>query len=205
MRTSTVPVLIKWKSIEVVPRAAVPLVFWKTPALMKMGIAPAPEAALPSKVLINVAPTRLLNTAPLAPVKLPALQRATPGLTNLPPLRVVLPLMVSPSLAMTSALVTVPPAKLSGPATVTGLVPPSVPPDRLTAATGPALLKFRTPPPTFSVVPLTTQPAASVAVPAVTLRVDPVTSKIPLALRVVAPPLSETAPGPVTNEPAAST
>ena len=126
--------------MEVVPAAAVAPVFRKLPALTKMGVAPAPEAALPSKVLLNVAPNRLLSTAPLAPVKLPALHVASPGLTSFPPLSVVLPLIVSPPLAVTSAFVTVPPLRVNGPVTVTGLVPPNVPAVRFTTATEPAVL-----------------------------------------------------------------
>jgi len=61
-------------------------------------------------------------------------------LTNFPPLSVVLPLIVSPPLAVTSAFVTVPPPKVNGPVTVTGLVPPNVPAVRFTAATVPTLL-----------------------------------------------------------------
>src|ERR1019366_5840407 len=131
---------MNWKSMEVVPAAAVAPVFRKLPALTKIGVAPAPEAALPSNVLLNVAPNKLLTTAPLAPVKLPALQVANPGLTSFPPLSVALPLIVSPPLAVTSAFVIVPPLRVNGPVIVTGLVPPSVPPVRFTPATEPALL-----------------------------------------------------------------
>src|ERR1022692_2823071 len=204
--TSTVPVLTNWKSMEVAPEAAVPFVFAKTPALTKVGVAPAPDMALPSKVLINVAPSKLLNTAPLAPIKLPALQMASLGFTNLPPLSVTPPLMFSPPLAVTSELVMVPPPRVSRPVTVIGLVPPSVPPVRFTTATLPELLKFTTllAPLIFRIAPVRLQVEASVAVPAVTLNVEPV-SKAPLAVRVVALPLMLRTPAPVTKELLANT
>jgi hypothetical protein len=78
--------------------------------------------------------------APLAPVKLPALQMAVPGLINFVRLSVTPPLMLIPPLAVTMELVTVPPLKVNGPVTVIGLVPPSVPAVMFTAATVPALL-----------------------------------------------------------------
>ena len=51
----------------------------------------------------------------------------------------------------------------------------------------------------LSVVPVTTQPAASVTAPAVTDKVVPA-SKVPLAASVVAPPLRARLPAPVTKE-----
>src|SRR5258708_15653304 len=148
------------KSMEVVPSGAVAPVFLKLPALMKMEVAPVPAAAMPSKVFSNVAPNRLLITAPFTPVILPALQVAGPELTNLHPFNVVLPLIVSPPLALRSAFETDPPPKVNGPVTVTGLVPPRVPALTPKEAAELAVLKLITPPapPTSSVVPLTQHP-----------------------------------------------
>ena len=56
----------------------------------------------------------------------------------------------------------------------------------------------------LSVAPVTMQPAESVLAPAVILQVEPA-SKVPLAVRVVAPPLRVRTPAPVTWEPAANT
>src|SRR6185312_1675048 len=191
--------------MEVVPKTAVPFVFANVPALTKVGVAPAPDEALPSKVLMNVAPSRLLNTAPLAPIKLPALQIASPGLINFPPLSVTLPLMFNPPSAVTSALVIEPPLRVNRPVTATGLVPPSVPPVRFTPATVPELLKFTRllAPLIFRIALLTSQEGARVTVPAVTLNEEPA-SKVPLAVSVVALPLTLTMPAPVTREPTAS-
>ena len=62
------------------------------------------------------------------------------------------------------------------------------------------------PPPTLIVAPVTMQPGESVPTPEMILKVkvEP-TSKVPLAVRVVAPPLRVRAPAPVTRELAPST
>ena len=197
--------LKNWKSIEVVPRAAVPLVFWKVPALTKIGVRPEPVAILPSKVLMKAAPSKLLMAAPFDPVMLPALQTVVAGLTSRTPLRVVLPWIAIPPLATISLLVMLPPPKVNAPVTVIGLVPPRIPAETFTVATVPALSKTSTLPELVrsSVVPATLQPGASVAVPAARLRVVP-TSKVPLAVRV-APPERLRVPAPVTKEPALRT
>src|SRR5690242_2935554 len=81
-----------------------------------------------------------------------------------------------------------------------GLVPPSVPALTFTAATVPALLKFRIAllPVILIVVPVRLQLGASDAVPEAMLRVVPA-SNGPLAASVAAPPRLKV-PAPVTNE-----
>ncbi len=200
--TSTVPELMNSESMDV-PCNAVPPVLRNTPALMNWGVAPD-TLMLPSKVVVNVALKRLLNTAPLAALKLPALQSAAPGLTSFPPSRVTFPLITRPPLAVTSGLLTVPPPSVRGPATTTGLLPPRSPPERFNTARVLWESNFKLPPPRFKVVPWTMHPAASVALPAVTAKVDPAGSKVPLATSEAAPALTSREPAPVTSDPAAS-
>src|SRR5690348_7839784 len=167
--------------MDVVPKAAVPFVFAKVPALKNVGTLPAPDGAFPSNVLMKVASSRLLNVAPFAPVKLPALQTASPGFTNLPPSSITLPLMVSPPLATTNAFVMEPPLRVKGPVTFTGLVPPSVPAARFNSPTELGLLKLTMPPTTLRVVPVTLQLPESVVAPEIMFNVEP-TLKVPLAV-----------------------
>ena len=156
---------------------------------------------------MNVAPARLLKKAPLAPVMFPRLQIAVPEFTSLPPSSVPPPLKLIPPLAATYGFVRRPPPIVSIPVMVTGLVPPKVPAFAFTTATELAVLKLIRPlfPCRFRVLPETTHPLASVAVPAETVRMDPAVSNVPLEVRDAVLPLRLIVPPPLTSELAVKT